>query len=178
MKIITQIILLVFTLLSVSCKEDGITLKKVSDETTTVTSSSFVSHYITSRFTYTGEIPFLETDGGKTIVEVFLDKVELFPKTEKTKSLNTMLENQFNAIVLEAKNAYADNINIIEELGYGIMGISFKMDTTIAYIDENIVSFSSNTYMYTGGAHGITHMQNDAYNLETDKKIALADIFF
>ncbi len=177
MKTIAKTILFSLALLITSCNEDGMSLKNTSNTTTEISTNSSISHYITEQYAFNREIPFPNTDEGKTSVDFLLEKVEFFPKSEKTLALNGILEEKFNSVVSEAQKAYIDAETVIEDLGYGSIAIACEMKVSVPYIDENIASLSTNTYWYTGGAHGMTIIDNNTYNLTTGKKITLADIF-
>ncbi len=177
MNSIAKITILALGILFFACDEEEVSLKNISKTTTKVSINSSISHYVTSQYAFNGEILFPNTDDGKTSVDFLLENVEFFPKSEKTLALNGILDEKFNTAMSEAKKSYADAKLVIDDLGYGSIAIAYEMKISVPFIGEHHASVSTNKYTYTGGAHGMTTIDNSTYNLSTGKKVTLSDIF-
>lgn len=70
----------------------------------------------------------------------------------------------------QAKELYEYN----QENGYPIMQYEVMKVYEITYCRKNIISLYTDTYFFTGGAHGNTIRHSQNWNLETGQQMALA----
>lgn len=61
--------------------------------------------------------------------------------------------------------------------GYPFHTYEVYSDFTVTFNQDCIISMYFNTYEYTGGAHGMTVREADTWNLLTESKIELSDLF-
>lgn len=61
--------------------------------------------------------------------------------------------------------------------GYPFRPYEVYRDFTVTYNKDCIISMYFDTYEYTGGAHGTTVREADTWNLSTDTKVELSDLF-
>ncbi len=92
------------------------------------------------------------------------------------------VENAINEYI----NEYIEEYKTLEEDLKGgdltlLVGASYNYDNIIesklTYKDQNILSLSNNSYIYTGGAHGMNSQYNVVYDQRDDKIITLSDVF-
>jgi hypothetical protein len=61
--------------------------------------------------------------------------------------------------------------------GYPFHPYEVYSDFTVTYNKDCIISMYFDTYEYTGGAHGMTVREADTWNLSTNTKVELSDLF-
>lgn len=129
------------------------------------------------------------TEGDAARTEVGFEKLEessdnytidiSYPILDST---NTELKNDFNFKVLElytsAANALKDQANTDAENGELFVGpYSLDIDSEVSLINPSIISFSSDGYIYTGGAHGLSAFYNLNYDINKLDFIELKELF-
>lgn len=55
--------------------------------------------------------------------------------------------------------------------------VTAQMGYDIHYVDDNICSFTVNTYVFKGGAHGVSELKGYNYNVKTGEEITFINMF-
>ena len=93
--------------------------------------------------------------------------------------------NVENAVAEYIKDYIVEYKNLEADLKEGdqslLVGASYNYDNIIeskfTYKDQNILSLCNNSYLYTGGAHGMSSQYNYVYDQRDDKIVRLNNIF-
>ncbi len=138
--------------------------------------SSEVRGYRVQKYGYDGEIPFPNEPESGTSVVFDIELFELLGTSKAVRKINIELEEQFSGAVSGARIMYDENLESIEEYGYGPFGISDELIYSVDYIDDRVISISSGGYFFGGGAHGVTHVDNQIFDLSSGEQIPLDNI--
>lgn len=65
----------------------------------------------------------------------------------------------------------------IKDMGKDATVVTAQMGYDIHYLDENICSFTINTYVFQGGAHGVSELKGYNYNVKTGEEIVFIKMF-
>lgn len=76
-------------------------------------------------------------------------------------------------LLQEAQNLYEYN----KAYGYPIMTYEIIQNFNITYNENNIISLYYEQYIYSGGAHGITTIKGQTWNMKYSKLMSLSDFY-
>lgn len=78
-----------------------------------------------------------------------------------------------NNLLQEAQNLYEYN----KANGYPIMTYDIVYTYNVTYNEKNIISLYSEQYIYSGGAHGITTVTSQTWNMNCSKLMSLFNFY-
>ncbi|MGI6005326.1 MAG: DUF3298 and DUF4163 domain-containing protein [Christensenellales bacterium] len=123
-----------------------------------------------------------DNDGG-----VLVDAKMTYPQFENPKNeagitaINTyyrrQLEDFIHNIRIEAVPNAQENKAEAQKLGFEFRPHAFDRSTSIEYNQNGLVSVLNEQYENTGGAHPMTIWMAETFDVETGKKLTLADLF-
>lgn len=99
----------------------------------------------------------------------FIEKLNLYYSTKNTLFLRFDIKRLYQL-------AYEDYQASVKN-GYPFHPYEVYSDFTVTYNKDCIISMYFDTYEFTGGAHGNTVREADTWNLATDSKVELSDLF-
>lgn len=82
-----------------------------------------------------------------------------------------------NDFIQSIKQASIESIEESKELEIEPSDFYASILTDVQRNSNNILSFTTDYYMYTGGAHGSSVIEGSTYHLETGKRYTLGDLF-
>ncbi len=132
----------------------------------------------------------------KCRIDISMEYVALAPNVEVKNLIDrfiiqSTLGEEYDTLSIEnAVNQYIDEYieeykTLETDLKDGdqslLVGASYNYDNIIesklSYIDQNLLCLSNNSYLYTGGAHGMSSQYNFVFDQRDNKIVSLNNIF-
>ncbi len=173
MKYLVSILALLFSVSSYA--QENLQLQFI-DVNTTLISNGDIGKYTITKYSMAEPENSTDTSSVRTDINVSIQSLQFFPKTEGINKINNTLSDQFNQFISSSNKMYRDNLDLIKEFGRGSIGLEYRAKYQINHIDNNLISITLNCYIYSGGAHGISHISNYLFDIKSGEQIKLEDI--
>jgi len=113
------------------------------------------------------------SDSGELLAEFSIDKVRV--SGEGYEKAASAIED-WNVIDLSVLDAMAEEAaEVKKDFGY-LMDYSDDTDIYVARADGAVISFKSSNYSYMGGAHGMSGLFGDTFDVESGEKISIDEL--
>lgn len=119
----------------------------------------------------------IEADDGLVTYDVKVPKVQGLEEISFQEKFNDAILKKALNDIGEVETQAKELAALAEKEGWDYREHGIYIDYEVKKSNDGILSFLVNTYMYTGGAHGITRV--DTYNIDTEKntELELKDLF-
>lgn len=86
--------------------------------------------------------------------------------------------DRINEDIRAQVDTFTENMPYVDEAKEYSAGIAYEYDLsyTVMRADENVISFVTNQYTFTGGAHGLNLTSGVSYSTKTGERIAFTDL--